>query len=323
MTPGCSLRIVRGPMFSAPDLSQILVRKISGINREAWLGLQDALAAQLLDRADYIETVDTRDRSLNIAFLVGKGYDVIVTVGSSMSRDTQTAAARHPKQYFIGVEQPQAPDKKLANLAGLVFHEERSGFLAGALAALITQTGRVAAVCEAKFIDPMRRYCEGFQAGALYVEANTQVTVSYRDGPSDRLFNDLDWGRTTALQQVGQGADVLFAAGGRTADAALLAASSEGAYVIGAEYDQYPDGGTIRPWLLTSAVSDVRAGVTDLVRRASRSKFPAGDHMGLVKLAPFHDLDHLVSAVIRKRLLDLQHGLQAGSIPLKIPYVSQ
>ena len=109
----------------------------AGLNREAWLGLQDAQAAHLLDRADYIETVDTRDRSLNIAFLVGKGYDVIVTVGSSMSRDTQAAAARHPKQYFIGVEQPQAPDQKLANLAGLVFHEERSGFLAGALAALI------------------------------------------------------------------------------------------------------------------------------------------------------------------------------------------
>ncbi|MGZ6317360.1 MAG: hypothetical protein ACXWNQ_08880, partial [Anaerolineales bacterium] len=93
-------------------------------------------------------------------------------------------------------------------------------------------------------------------------------------------------------------------------------------YVIGAEYDQYPDGSTIRPWLLTSAVSDVRAGVTDLVRRATHGKFTPGNHMGLVKLAPFHELDHLVSTDIRKRLAELQHGLQTGSIPLKIPYVS-
>ena len=241
----------------------------SGLNREAWLGLQDAQAAHLVDRVDYIETVDTRDRSMNIAFLAADGYDVIVTVGSSMSKDTYAAAAKHPKLFFIGVEQPQATDNELPNLASLVFHEERSGFLAGALAELITKTGHVAAVCEAKFIDPMRRYCDGFQAGALYVDAHTHVTVSYRDGPADRLFNDLEWGRTAALQQVNQGADVLFAAGGNTATAALQAAASEGAYVIGADYDLYSDADTIRPLLLTSAVNDVRAGVTDLVRRAA------------------------------------------------------
>ena len=41
----------------------------SGIRHEAWLGLQDARAAHLADRVDYIETVDARDRAANIAVL--------------------------------------------------------------------------------------------------------------------------------------------------------------------------------------------------------------------------------------------------------------
>jgi basic membrane protein A and related proteins len=293
----------------------------SGISREAWLGLQDAMVADQVDRVDYIETVDTRDRSLNIAALAAEGYDVIVTVGASMSDDTRTAAIKYPKLFFIGVEQPQS--NELPNLAGLVFHEERSGFLAGALAGLITKTGYVAGVCDAKFIDPMRRYCDGFKAGALYIEPHLQVTVSYREGSSDKLFNDLDWGRTTALQQVNKGADVLFAAGGSTADAALRAATLEGVYVIGAESDLYADSVTIRRSLLSSAVSDVRLGVTKLVRLARGDEYPSGNYMGLVKLAPFHDLDSQVSAAMKDRLAKIERALQAGSIPLDIPYTSQ
>jgi basic membrane protein A len=238
-----------------------------------------------------------------------------------MSDDTRTAATKYPQLFFIGIEQPQST--KLPNLAGLVFHEERSGFLSGALAGLITKTGYVAGVCEAKFIDPMRRYCDGFKAGALYVEPRIHVTVSYREGPSDKLFNDPDWGRTTALQQVNQGADVLLAAGGSTADAALQAAALEGAYVIGAEFDLYADSATIRHSLLSSAVSDVRSGVTKLLRLVRGEQFPSGNYVGLVKLAPFHDLDSQVSTAVEDRLAKIQSALQAGTIPLDIPYTAK
>ncbi|MGE5074162.1 MAG: BMP family ABC transporter substrate-binding protein, partial [Anaerolineae bacterium] len=212
----------------------------SGIRREAWLGLQDAQAKNLVDRIDYIQTVDPRDRAANIGVLVDDGYDIIVTVGAAIGDETRAAAAKHPKILFIGVEQPQVDDKQ-HNLAGLVFHEERSGFAAGALAALMSQTGQVAAVCEANFIDPIRRYCDGFQAGARYARPKINATVTYREGPSESLFNDPEWGRATALQQVANGADVVFATGGRTADAALEAAAADGAYVIGAETDLYYD----------------------------------------------------------------------------------
>src|SRR5512142_2849811 len=122
----------------------------AGIAHEAWLGLQDLRRANVVDRIDAIETVDARDRTANIKYFANAGYDVIVTVGASIAKETTAAANEYSNLYFIGVEQPQP--EPVPNLSGLVFHEENSGFLAGALAALMTQTGHVAAICEAQFI---------------------------------------------------------------------------------------------------------------------------------------------------------------------------
>jgi len=93
----------------------------------------------------------TAQRTLKL--FADDGYDVIVTVGSSISNETLAAAKKISESLFIGVEQPQTT--KISNLTGWLFHEEHSGFLSGALAALMTQTQRVGAVCEAKFIDPI------------------------------------------------------------------------------------------------------------------------------------------------------------------------
>ena len=78
-----------------------------GINQEAWLGLQDAKAGHLVDRIDAIETIDARDRAKNISTFAEDGYDVIITVGASISDETTAAAQKYTSLLFIGVEQPQ------------------------------------------------------------------------------------------------------------------------------------------------------------------------------------------------------------------------
>lgn len=291
-----------------------------GINREAWLALQDERAQGLIDRIDMIETVDSRDRADNIRVLAADGYDVIVTTGAGMADETTAAARNYPAILFIGVEQPQ--NQRVSNLTGLVFHEERSGYLAGILAAAMTQTNHIAAVCEDKFIDPIRRYCEGFKAGAQDADPMVKVAISYRDGSQENLFNDPDWGRATASQLIGAGADVVFAAGGNTADAALEVAAEQEALVIGTETDTYLRMATIRPRLLTSAVNDVRSGVRDLIRLARDGQFPAGEFFGRAGLAPFHDLERQIPAGIVQGLEESRLKLEIGSINPKIPYKS-
>ncbi|MBI2758615.1 MAG: BMP family ABC transporter substrate-binding protein [Chloroflexi bacterium] len=291
-----------------------------GINQEAWLGLQDAKAEGLVNRIDYIETVDSRDRARNIAVFADQGYDVIITVGFSIADETVASAQQYPLIKFVGVEQPQAT--KYPNLAGLVFHEERSGFLAGALAAMITKTNHVAAVCEEKFLDSMRRYCDGFQAGARYANPKIKTDVVYRTGASENLFNDPDWGSAAALKLVNGGADVLFAAGGSTGDAALESAAEQGAAIIGTETDTYSRLADVRPKIVTSALNGIRSGVLDLMRLTRSGEFPSGEFFGQVELAPFRDWDYLIPESVKEKLNKILQGLENKSIQTSVPYKS-
>jgi len=287
-----------------------------GIPHEAWLALQDALTAGLLDRVDFIETVDTRDREANIASFAASGYDIIITFGAGMKEETLAVAGDFPALYFIGVQ--QSPERQLVqdNYATLEFHEEQSGFLAGAVAGLITQSGRVAAVCEVEFIDSVRRTCAGFRSGAVYVNPAIEVDVSYRSGSDELLFRDHDWGTATAALSIDRGADVVFAVGEDTADAALEAAAKRGALVIGAETDQYSDLPELGAALVTSAILDIRGGLLALMQETVDGRFRAGQHWGEVGLAPFHDFAARLAPAVESRLGKISDDLQAGVIPL-------
>ncbi|HET6846010.1 MAG TPA: hypothetical protein VFH29_04205, partial [Anaerolineales bacterium] len=56
----------------------------SGIEKQAWLALQDSKAAGTITRIDFIETNDTRDRTPNIAYFVDSDFDIVVTTGAGI-----------------------------------------------------------------------------------------------------------------------------------------------------------------------------------------------------------------------------------------------
>lgn len=291
-----------------------------GLSEQAWLALEDARSAGLLDRTDYIETNDTRDRGPNISTFVNQGYDIIVTLGPGIADKTAVAAKEHPGLRFIGVMQPEAAEPANPNLSVLMFHEEQGGFLAGAVAAMVTRRGRVAGVCESKFIDSVRRYCEGFKAGAVHVSRDIAVDVRYRTGARDALFHDSDWGRATAQEVMDAGADVVFAVGEGTADAALVTASSRGVPVIGAETDQYENLAETRATLVTSAIPRVRSGLLGVIQTILNGQIPAAPTWGEAGLAPFHEFEDRMSPVDLARLQAIEKDLKEGVIDVGVPF---
>ena len=106
-------------------------------NQSAWEGVQRA-AAELGALVDYVETQDPRDYGANIALFAEREFDVIVTVGFALGEATLTAADAYPGVDFIGVDQFQGAPS--ANLVGLIFEEDKAGFLAGALAGQLTDS---------------------------------------------------------------------------------------------------------------------------------------------------------------------------------------
>ncbi len=140
-------------IFCAALVTNLQPVNDKAFNQAAWEGLQQAKSEGIADWVKYIESTDGRDYSKNIKTFADLGYDVIITIGESMSESTATAAEQFPEQYFFGIDQYQDwsidtdSSNDLNNLTGLVFPEDQAGFLAGALAALMTETNKVGAVC--------------------------------------------------------------------------------------------------------------------------------------------------------------------------------
>lgn len=288
-------------------------------NQSAWEGLQQA-QKELGAEVQYIETADSRDFPKNIAAFGDLKYDVIVTVGSSMADATTAGTTAYPDTDFIGVDQHQR--ESVEGVAGLVFPEDQAGFLAGALAAMISRSDRVGAVCATDEVPAIWRLGEGYRAGVAHaneeMDAVTGVSVIYHPDDSD-AFIDPEWGAETARSMLEQGADVIFGCGYVTSDGALSEAANMDAYVIGMNTDQYFALPQAAPRMLSSVMKLVTPGVYDLIRLSSEGTFPSGDYQGVVGLAPFHALDNEVPAEVRNELEKIRAGLLDGSIRTNIP----
>lgn len=281
-------------------------------NQSAWEGAEQAAAA-LGAEANYIETEEAKDYENNIGLFIEDGVDVIITVGFGLGDATIAAAQANPDIFFIGVDQFQG--EALPNLAGLIFPEDQSGFLAGALAGMLTESNIVGAVLGTDLVPPVVAFKEGWEHGARYTNPDVQTISTYHPGGLDVAFGDPDWGAATARQALDQGADIIFGAGGATGNGALIEiASQEGAFCVGVDTDQWNTVPEARPCLVTSAMKLITPGVADLIAAAHDGSFAGGNFLGEVGLAPFHDFDGIVTDDMRATLADVLVGLNAGEI---------
>lgn len=227
----------REDVFCAALVTDILGIDDHGINQNTWAGLEEAKANKLADRIEYIESVDTRDYEKNIAYFASLGFDMVVTTNPALRDETLHAADLYPDSVFVGMNQPQTETRP--NLIPITFAEDQMGFAAGVLAAQISATRVVGAICETSGIDAMWRYCEGFRAGVEFINPEIKVITFYRnDGDSEKLFIDEAWGFASANKAIKRGADVIFAAGGVTGQGALRAATEANIPAVGVERDQ-------------------------------------------------------------------------------------
>ncbi|MEI8308328.1 MAG: BMP family ABC transporter substrate-binding protein [Chloroflexales bacterium] len=297
----------------------------------------------------YIETQASADYVKNIQTLVDEKYDVIITVGFLLADATQAAAAAHPEIAFIGVDQtysskapvatvataaeaptvPATEDSAMTNnLVTLRFREDQAGFLAGALAGMMTKSGTVGIVAGME-IPPVKKYRNGYENGAKYVNPNVNPVGVYV--PS---FSDSALGASTAEQMIGDGADVIFGAGGQTGSGGIKAAAAKGVYVIGVDQDEYAgptfQGGKApgSAKVLTSAIKRVDVAVYDQIKAIAGGTFKgkraviyeAKDNG--VGLAPYHGTDAAISAAVKARIDEIQKALADGTLTTGVDPIS-
>lgn len=284
-------------------------------NQFAYEGMVRAVEDFGLD-STFIETQAQTDYAANIQTCLDEGYDIIVTVGFLLADATAQYAAGNPGTFFVGVDQFVA--NPLPNYVGLQFREDQAGFLVGAMAALLTESGTIAGVYGME-IPPVVKFRNGYEQGARYINPDINVLGVYIDS-----FTASDRGAAAAESFLGEGADVIFGAGGQTGSGGITFAAQNGALVIGVDQDEYftTFGGGSTPGvenLITSALKRVDNGVYDMIGLlVEGGALPAGGMYVLsvandgISYAPAHDAD--VPAEVTAQVDTVLEGLRSGAI---------
>jgi len=284
-------------------------------NEFAYIGMMRAVKELSLQSA-FIETQQPTDYEKNIEQLVTTGAEMIITVGFMLGDATKKMAHKHPQVRFAIVD--FAYDPPVPNILGLTFAEDQSGFLAGALAGMMSKSktlGMVAGVA----IPPVVRFRKGYEAGVKHVCATCQVLGVYLDS-----FTDPARGKTAALSQMDEGADVIFGGGGTTGSGAILGASQAGAWVIGVDQDEYRSTfkqGDVRGAnkILSSAMKRVDQAVYGAIKVAVDGTFQGGTQVfdasnDGIGLAPFHLTDSAIPEAVKAKLQAISTGLKTGTV---------
>lgn len=295
-------------------------------NESGWNGVLNAVEQLGLAEECYgfIETADSADYIPNIESFIDEGFDIIVTSGFAMGAATHQSGIDHPDIFFIGTDQTQTDadfnPEMLDNVTGLIFHEDVSGFLAGALAGLMTETNVVGGVYGCPFIPPVARFEVGYYNGAKYVNPDVEVLDVYHPGSLDVCFVDPEFAAETANTLIGEGADVIFGAGGLTGNGALIAACNQGKMVIGVDVDQFNTLPEVQDCILSSATKGLIDDVTRLVLSATDGTFPGGEVFGPAVLAPFHNFEDVIPQEVKDRLDEISAMIDSGEIDPCAPF---
>lgn len=213
----------------------IMVSDVGGLgdksfNDGTWAGVLrardkygiDVQVIQSKEQSDYVDNLSN----------AAKEADVVIAVGFMMSNALFDVAPQYPATKFIGIDiAPPEGGKVPKNVQLFLFKEQESAFFVGYLAAAMTKTGKVGFIGGIA-IPPVERFRYGYMAGVktyndIYGE-NVEVIVGYTES-----FTDAAKGKSMALAQYAEGADIIFAAAGACGNGVIDAAKEKSLKLYG------------------------------------------------------------------------------------------
>ena len=268
------------------------------------------------------------DIGKHISTFVSAHCDLIVTAGFNFGDATATAAKANPRQKFQILD--VAYDPPIDNVWAHVYAADQGAFLAGYVAASVSKTGKVGALGAFQF-PTIETFMDGFSLGvAYYNEKNgTDVKVlgwdvTSRTGYFTNDFSSKDKGVEMGNRLMAEGADIIFPVagatlGGGTADAVLARGN---AYFVGVDTDWVSSYPEYAPIVLTSVEKRFDLSTISAIKAVAEETFEGGTHIGTIQngeigLAPFHELDALVSTQVKTDLIQIKSDIITGKLKTK------
>ncbi|MFQ5612009.1 MAG: phosphate/phosphite/phosphonate ABC transporter substrate-binding protein, partial [Anaerolineae bacterium] len=297
-----------------------------GFNQISWEGMLMA-QEQLGVEVNFLESQQQTDYEKNINEFLRQGYDGIVTVGFLLGDATKAASEANPDVPFAIVDFPSQTSGDM----GLLFAVDQPSFVAGYLAAGMTETGIVCTYGGIK-IPPVVQFMVAFEKGVKHYNQQKGADVQVLgwktdpaaegggDGSFTGNFESTDDGRRFAENFFDEGCDIIFPVAGPVGIGSAAAAKDRGFTMIGVDtdyFERFPETADI---YLTSVLKNIDVAVFTAVESMANGTFEGGTNFigtldnGGVGLAPYHDYEGSVPDELKAEVEALTAAIAAGEI---------
>jgi len=237
-----------------------------------------------------------------------RGASPIISIGFAQASALQQVAKQFPKTQFAIIDGVV----DLPNVASITFKEGEGSYLAGALAAMKSKSGKLGFV-GGMDIPLIRKFVCGYAAGVKATNPKAEVFANMT-GTTASAWNDPTRGAELAKSQFSKGVDVVFAAAGGTGVGVYQAAKDAGKFAIGVDSNQnHLQPGT----MLTSMVKRVDVAVYSVLKAFKPGRQQLGLKEEGVSVAIDQHNDKLVTADDRKKLDAVKADIVSGKV--KVP----
>jgi basic membrane protein A len=286
-------------------------------NATSWHGMELA-QEELGSGVAFLESQQQTDYAVNITQFIDQGYGIIVTVGFLLAEDTATFAQENPDVPFAIVDHTYDPP--FPNVLGLSFATDEAAFLAGYVAAGMTQTGVVGTFGGIE-IPTVTIFMVGLQSGVEYYNEvhGTDVQVLGMNLFTGN-FESTDDGRRFAEDLIAEGADIVMPVAGPVGlGTAAAIQENPGTMLIGVDTDWCISAPDYCDVTLTSVVKNMDVAVAEAVRMAYEGTFEGGIYVGTLEndgvgLAPYNEFDADVPAELKAEVEEVAAEIIAGNI---------
>ncbi|APX32489.1 BMP family ABC transporter substrate-binding protein [Brachybacterium sp. P6-10-X1] len=282
------------------------------------------------------ESTTTSDFAPNINNMVTEGCDLVITVGFLLAPATGNAAQANEDTNFAIVDSTaQDADGnpiELENVKPIEFNTAEAAFLAGYLAAGMTETGKVATYGGMN-IPTVTIFMDGYVDGVAYYNETKDDDVQVlgwnketQEGSIVGTFEDQSKGKAVSDEFYNAGADIIMPVAGPVG-AGTLASAKEGddRTVIWVDADGYETNSSdeaAQEVILTSVMKEMTTAVEDVITTSSEGEFDAKPYVGTlanggVGLAPFHEYEDDVPAELVTELDALKQDIIDGKVTVE------
>ncbi len=254
-------------------------------------------------------------------------WDIIIAGTWQLQEYLEKIAPNHPEKKFFTYDTSVNYDNgNLGNVYSILYSQNEASFLAGALAAMITESNlplansdKVIGFLGGMDIPVINDFKVGFEEGAAYIDPAVKVLVTYAGA-----FSDPAKGKELTLAMIDQGADISFNVAGETGLGGIDAAKEKNKYTLGVDSDQYLLFADTDPekasHIVTSMMKNVDFSIFRAIKMHIAGTLKYGEaevldiDKGGVGLADNENYQKVVTADMKAKIDEIAGKIKSGEI---------